>query len=349
MSKYSFNIEELDGAVKISDSFADVARKLGYNEKNKYHINKIQLEIKKYNISTSHFYSIKKLRKWDKITKELLIDLVKNNESIKDILNNLDLSLSTKNYKKLKQYLSDFNIDYNFKFSVRENGNNIYTEDKLKSIAKISYTYKDMCKNLGLSTTGNNNKTIKKYIERFNIDISHFNPHRNSFKNLKNKKLIKDILVQNSTYTCTSNLKERLYKEDLKQKKCELCSQSEEWRGKKMSLILDHINGVNNDNRIENLRIVCPNCNATLPTHCGKLSYQERQRRLNEKEAARKKNPTGHGEKWEKYIIEQRRVERPPYEQLMSEVKQNGYSATGRKYWVSDTAIRKWIKYYEKY
>jgi hypothetical protein len=160
MSKYSFNIEELDGAVKISDSFADVARKLGYNEKNKYHINKIQLEIKKYNISTSHFYSIKKLRKWDKITKELLIDLVKNNESIKDILNNLDLSLSTKNYKKLKQYLSDFNIDYNFKFSVRENGNNIYTEDKLKSIAKISYTYKDMCKNLGLSTTGNNNDTV---------------------------------------------------------------------------------------------------------------------------------------------------------------------------------------------
>jgi hypothetical protein len=38
-----------------------------------------------------------------------------------------------------------------------------------------------------------------------------------------------------------------------------------------MSLILDHINGVNNDNRIENIRIVCPNCNATLDTHCGKI------------------------------------------------------------------------------
>jgi hypothetical protein len=37
-----------------------------------------------------------------------------------------------------------------------------------------------------------------------------------------------------------------------------------------LSLILDHINGVNNDNRIENIRIVCPNCNATLDTHCGK-------------------------------------------------------------------------------
>lgn len=48
------------------------------------------------------------------------------------------------------------------------------------------------------------------------------------------------------------------------------CGQGEEWMGKKMSLILDHINGVHDDNRIQNLRIVCPNCNATLDTHCGK-------------------------------------------------------------------------------
>jgi hypothetical protein len=45
--------------------------------------------------------------------------------------------------------------------------------------------------------------------------------------------------------------------------------------GKKMSLILDHINGVNNDNRIENIRIVCPNCNATLDTHCGKIRVKK--------------------------------------------------------------------------
>jgi len=59
-----------------------------------------------------------------------------------------------------------------------------------------------------------------------------------------------------------------LYQEKLKNKVCELCGQDENWNGKKMSLILDHINGINNDNRLENLRIVCPNCNATLDTHC---------------------------------------------------------------------------------
>jgi hypothetical protein len=74
-----------------------------------------------------------------------------------------------------------------------------------------------------------------------------------------------DILIENSSYSRAS-LKDRLYKEGLKKRECELCGQGEEWVGKKMSLILDHINGVNNDNRIENIRIVCPNCNATLDT-----------------------------------------------------------------------------------
>jgi hypothetical protein len=65
-------------------------------------------------------------------------------------------------------------------------------------------------------------------------------------------------------------LKDRLYKTGLKKRECELCEQDETWRGKRMSLILDHINGVNDDHRLENLRIVCPNCNATLDTFSGK-------------------------------------------------------------------------------
>ena len=60
---------------------------------------------------------------------------------------------------------------------------------------------------------------------------------------------------------------------------CELCGQGELWRGRPMGLILDHINGVRDDNRLENLRIVCPNCAATLDTHCGRKNRRERPER----------------------------------------------------------------------
>jgi hypothetical protein len=79
----------------------------------------------------------------------------------------------------------------------------------------------------------------------------------------KPKRPLEEILVDNSTYS-RSNLKMRLYEEGLKEPRCELCGQGENWRGKYMGMILDHINGVRNDNRLENLQIVCPNCAATL-------------------------------------------------------------------------------------
>ena len=79
------------------------------------------------------------------------------------------------------------------------------------------------------------------------------------------------LLRQGSGYD-RARLKQRLYESGLKTRACEICGQTESWHGRRMALILDHINGIADDNRLENLRVVCANCAATLDTHCGPTS-----------------------------------------------------------------------------
>jgi hypothetical protein len=213
-------------------------------------------------------------------------------------------------------------------------------KEDIENIIKECKTFSETLIKLGLRAAGSNFKTLKNKIKIYDIDISHFESHSIRIKKLNDyneqflKKDIKNYLIENSTYN-RGHLKERLYNEGYKKRECELCGQNENWNGKKMSLILDHINGIWNDNRIENLRIVCPNCNGTLDTHCGKKIKKEEYRKIiNEKKI--------------KNYISNRKVDRPEYQILIKEIEEIGYSATGRKYGVSDNAIRKWVKTYEK-
>ena len=80
------------------------------------------------------------------------------------------------------------------------------------------------------------------------------------------RRLDEDVFVENSTYA-RHRLKERIIKQELIPYECSVCGRPPTWMGKPMSLVLDHINGVNNDNRLENLRFVCHNCDRQLPTY----------------------------------------------------------------------------------
>jgi hypothetical protein len=142
-----------------------------------------------------------------------------------------------------------------------------YEKNVLEQVVKESNSYSNVVRKVGLNVRNyGNRQTIKRYIEKYDLSITHFGNYAYNRKVTKIE--LSEILVEKSTYTNTAKLKEKLYKAGLKIRQCELCPQGEEWMGKRMSLILDHINGNNKDNRIENLRIVCPNCNATLDTHC---------------------------------------------------------------------------------
>ena len=221
------------------------------------------------------------------------------------------------------------------------NGNSILNNELLlRDIISKSGTYTECLEKMGIRCAGGNYRTLCKYIDKFQIDTSHFVDVRKIRRRRKSEIPIDSVLVENSNYN-RSSLKKRLYESSLKTPICEMCGQDENWHGKKISLILDHINGVHNDNRIENLRIVCPNCNATLETHCGRNS--------NMKSKSIHIKSKGLSDKRKTFLENRRKTNRPPFDVLQKEVIENGYSATGRKYGVSDNAIRKWIAYYSKY
>lgn len=77
---------------------------------------------------------------------------------------------------------------------------------------------------------------------------------------------LEQILVKGSTY-CRTHLRRRLIDKNILPYKCSICGIDAMWNNKPMPLILDHVNGINNDNRIENLRFVCSNCDSQLETY----------------------------------------------------------------------------------
>lgn len=217
-----------------------------------------------------------------------------------------------------------------------------WEKDLLFDIVKDSKSQKEVLLKLGIRNAGGNFKTLKKYLSLYKIDTSHFEKNYDKMILLKNKQPIEDILVVNSSFN-RSHLKSRLYDEGIKEKKCEMCGQDENWNGKKMSLVLDHINGIHNDNRLENLRILCPNCNATTETFC-KGDYKRR-KFFCECGNEILKNSTKCVECTK---FSNRKSDRPEYLTLLKEIENLGYASVGRKYKVSCNSIRKWVKFYEK-
>src|SRR4051794_2182787 len=233
-----------------------------------------------------------------------------------------------------------------------------YSEDEARAAGAASRSYAEALRRLGLRAAGGNHRVIKKYVALWGISVDHFDPYasqRRGGAQAQRPRPLSEVLVEHSTYS-RGQLKERLFQEGLRDRACQLCGQGEEWRGRRMSLILDHINGIGDDNRLENLQIVCPNCAATLDTHCGRQNRRERvclrceatfwperpgQRYCGPecgRHAPPRPGPRPH----------LRKVPRPPYAQLVREVHAMGWSAVGRRYGVSDNAVRKWVAQYER-
>lgn len=201
--------------------------------------------------------------------------------------------------------------------------------DKIRENAVNCRNMLDLCNKIGIKNIGGNTyREIKRIAAENNIDLKFtFKKQWNNKNNFKGKKF-DEILIEHSPIKNNNHLKEKLLKSGLKERRCENpeCGLTE-WHGKQIPLQLHHINGIRDDNRLENLQILCPNCHALTDNFGGKNA--------NRSEYQRKKEINN---KLVRCPIERDLLEILIYEKSFAEI--------GRMYNVSDTAIRKWCKKY---
>lgn len=148
-----------------------------------------------------------------------------------------------------------------------------WTDQRLKIAVRQSKSYRAVLIELGLIPAGGNYDQIKRRIRELEISVDHFTGKGWNtgwkFDPRKPRLTLAEILVSDRP-TQSHKLRLRLISEGLKEAKCELCGWCQTAPDGRMPLELDHVNGDPDDNRLKNLRILCPNCHSLQPTHRGK-------------------------------------------------------------------------------
>lgn len=145
------------------------------------------------------------------------------------------------------------------------------TDLEFKTLVESSPSMSFLLRKLGLENKGNNYQTCKTRIKSLGLDTSHFLNRIQSTKLSKEitKERVIEYLSENSKLK-RSSLKLYLIRFHLLDYRCSKCGNDGKWNGEKLSLQLEHLNGVFNDNRLENLTFLCPNCHSQTPTFAGK-------------------------------------------------------------------------------
>ncbi len=228
-----------------------------------------------------------------------------------------------------------------------------YSDDAFIKIVSISESYKDCLLKLGYhSFSGPTINLVKKRIKELNIDTSHF------YFIEKIKRSPENIFCENNEIS-SKGLRKWYRKGNYTPYICSICGQKPIWNDKPMTLILDHINGYKTDNRLENLRWVCPNCNSQLDTtngkninhgvrklyyciDCGSIITNKSERCDKCKKIYRKTcNLIDNENQIYNYPKANKLVKR---EELKDMIYNNSFLQVGKYYGVTDNAVRKWCR-----
>lgn len=239
-----------------------------------------------------------------------------------------------------------------------------YTDKEFLKAVKDGYGMVDVMTYLGLRPGGGNYRSIKKLLTELNPDTSHWIQTKTGPKG--KRKTLEELLVKDSDYRFSSALKSRLLTEGILEYRCYTCGINK-WLDQDITLQIDHINGDHLDHRIDNLRLLCPNCHSQTPTHKSKNKKGKKKKKYkmskslkaaveaSEKKKKYKKNNckvcgkgiTNEASKCKSCYGKERektKIEWPPTEELFIKVRETSYVQVAKELGVSDNAVRKRLK-----
>lgn len=193
--------------------------------------------------------------------RESIINLCKTSTSKAEVLRKMGKSdKSSRNRQLLQNLMDECGIE---KFT-HTTPINVDYSTMLPEILPLCECWSDVVRRLGLNPRGSNIATVQKWVSVLELNTSHFNSNRAKARG--NVLLsIDDMCIIDSTVSMHV-LKKKLIDGNIIPYVCQLCGISDNWNGKPLILQLDHVNGNPTDNRLINLRFLCPNCHTQTVT-----------------------------------------------------------------------------------
>ena len=217
------------------------------------------------------------MNKFDTITQKELKEVIACCVDFTSILHYFDMEITTSNQRKLELFLSKNNI-----MEIRKAPHcllNIKDEEFI-AFWNESISYAEVSKKVKYLHELRNNKEInppknrelKKYAQKLNLQHDHMLGQGHA----KGKRFpgkfsvpLEDVMTENSHYN-SRLLKERLIENNYLEYMCVWCKNKDVWNNKELTLQMDHIDGKRTNQKLENLRILCPTCHSYTHTFRGK-------------------------------------------------------------------------------
>ena len=265
--KAAWTDDQLRAAVPRCSSFFQVLRELGLSGRGASHWT-IKARVQELGLDTSHFVGGGPRRSW---TDDQVRSAIAGSRSYVDALRALGAPVVAAMHNRIRRDARKLGASTGHFTRERNVRPRRWTDEQLRGAVSAARSTAGTLRALGLVPAGGNYDQVNRRIRDLALDTTHFTGGAwNVGKAVRpGKSTPLELVLVADRETSSHLLKKRLFREGLKRECCELCGWAQRAPDGRLPLELDHMNGDKTDNRIDNLRVLCPNCHALQPTHRG--------------------------------------------------------------------------------